>query len=317
MSGVLHAVPKDRESLSTGDWFPYVLAKLAPLEEWNVILSPEDLVRDRYNSDFEFQLAKQDTWTVPRFCFHFFRIEPQALSRLFIALDSYHGAVIWSPMDSCISAFVQRPQFEGVAPTQENIPTVETLKRWEDAIRNPPKPDPEFVKKAVADIPHLCQYLETQMGLADREPKDFDTEVLAKEALANSPGTFENFVERGDHMPTLTIPGQPIDFRRDGRHQPSFGVGMFEMGDLLVELGSAPGARRDEPSAPEYPLLSRLDDVASDAVYEPKEANKLLAEVTRAQTVAKRPSSIRALDKLYRIAKWAERDGSGIFFNGQ
>src|SRR6266481_4215378 len=52
---VLHPVPKDRESLSTGDWFPHVLAKLAPLEEWNVILSSEDLIRDRYNSDFAFQ----------------------------------------------------------------------------------------------------------------------------------------------------------------------------------------------------------------------------------------------------------------------
>src|SRR5579864_9314337 len=39
-------VPKDRGALSTGDWFPHVFSKLAPLEEWDVILSADDIRRD-------------------------------------------------------------------------------------------------------------------------------------------------------------------------------------------------------------------------------------------------------------------------------
>ena len=221
-------------------------------------------------------------------------------------------------MNSCISAFVQKPRFIGLGPTPENLTSEEIRKKWEAAIRNPPKPDPEFVRKAVADIPHLCQYLEAQLGLADRVPQDFNSKVLSKDALANSPGTFDNFVERADHMPLLTIPGQRIEFEPGDPHRPNFGVSDSEMGDLLIELGGKfGGSSLDEPVASEYPLLSRLSDIASDAVYRPNEVNRFLAEIMRAQTVAKRPSSIRALDKLYRIAKWAERDDTGIFFNGQ
>ena len=77
------------------------------------------------------------------------------------------------------------------------------------------------------------------------------------------------------------------------------------------------GLHSTSPLLRKYPLLSRLSDIASDAVYRPNEVNRFLAEILRAQTVTKRASSIRALDKLYRIAKWAERDETGIFFNGQ
>ena len=63
-------------------------------------------------------------------------------------------------------------------------------------------------------------------------------------------------------------------------------------------------------------MLSRLNDIASDA-YDANEINRLLAEILRAQTRAKHVSSIRTLDKLYRIAKWAERDETGIVFTGE
>jgi hypothetical protein len=60
------------------------------------------------------------------------------------------------------------------------------------------------------------------------------------------------------------------------------------MGDLLIELGAKFGASPlDEPVAPEYPLLSRLSDLASDAVCRPSEVNRFLAEIMRVQTVAK------------------------------
>jgi hypothetical protein len=125
-------------------------------------------------------------------------------------------------MNSCISAFVQKPQFIGLGPVPENLTPEEITKKWEEAVRNPTKPDPEFVKKAVGDIPRLCQYLEAQLGLADRVPKDFDSKALSKDALANSPGTFDDFVEGGDHMPLLNLPGQRIESKPRDPHRPSF-----------------------------------------------------------------------------------------------
>ena len=188
-----------------------MLAKLAPLEEWNVILSSEDR-------------------SVPRFCFQFLRIPPEALARLFIALDGYHGPVIWSPMNSCISAFVQMPRFIGLGPTPENLTAEESRKKWADAIP-PPQPDPEFVQKAVSDIPRLCQYLEAQLDLADRVPKDFDAKAVTKDALADLPGTFDNSLEAGDHMPKAKpVPGQPIELKPGDRPQPSFRSRRFRNG---------------------------------------------------------------------------------------
>jgi hypothetical protein len=64
-------------------------------------------------------------------------------------------------------------------------------------------------------------------------------------------------------------------------------------------------------------MLSRLSDLASDADYQPNEIDRLLADVWRAQTVAERPSSIRALDKPYRVATWAERDSTGLSFDSE
>jgi hypothetical protein len=90
------------------------------------------------------------------------------------------------------------------------------------------------------------------------------------------------------------------------------------MGELLTELGANyDRVESNEPVAAGYPLLSRLSDIAMSATYRPNETNALLAEIARAQTVARKPLSIRALDKLYRIAKWAEKYEDAIYFGGQ
>jgi hypothetical protein len=68
-----HPVPR---VIVDGSLVPICVGKTRPpWEEWNVILSSEDLIRDRYNSDFGFPVAKQDTRSVARFCFQFFRIQ--------------------------------------------------------------------------------------------------------------------------------------------------------------------------------------------------------------------------------------------------
>ena len=118
-------------------------------------------------------------------------------------------------------------------------------------------------------------------------------------------------------MPVLRG-GAQIDRDPSSRHDFSFGVGGSEMSDLLQELGARfDSPDSSEPSAPEYPLLSRLDDIVSGAWYPPAEVNRFRAEIERAQTIVKSPSSVRALDKLYRIVRWAEKFESGIAFSGE
>jgi hypothetical protein len=71
------------------------------------------------------------------------------------------------------------------------------------------------------------------------------------------------------------------------------------------------------PILPDYPLLSRLDDISDDAVYERGEVDALLAEYLRAQNAVKNPRALRGVDKLIRVARWAQKLGVGIYFSGQ
>lgn len=64
-----HTVPTDRGTLKGGAWFPYVIGKLAPLEWWSYQESISDVKREEYRSDWSYELARQNTWEFPRFCF--------------------------------------------------------------------------------------------------------------------------------------------------------------------------------------------------------------------------------------------------------
>jgi hypothetical protein len=104
-----------------------------------------------------------------------------------------------------------------------------------------------------------------------------------------------------------------------GSRSLSFGIKFSEFEAIARELGGRWGAADEssDPLLPEYPLLSRSDDFLSNVFYRPEEVNGLLAECTRAQGLVKNPSAIRGLDKFLRIARWAEKEHSGILFIGQ
>ena len=305
---VSHPVPRERPS-SAADWFPYVFSKVAPLEEWNAILSPDDIVRDRYSSDAAFQSAKQDTYVIPRFCFSFFRADPKLYEQLAAAIETYRGAAVWQQYGNCLGAFTGKLTFY---PPLSSDP--ELLKKFRAGEQKVPQPDPDFVAKAVADIPRFCQYIETQLDLVLKTSQDFDDRSLTPERLATTPPLFDDFVEWGDFTPFF----RPASGQNGGaplRH-PSFGVGEHQMWDLLGELGAKESAsgNTNEFVAIDYPLLSQLNDVTMGAVYKREEIPALLVEIARAQTVVKKAPSFRALDNLYRLARWAERDHAGIYF---
>lgn len=104
-------------------------------------------------------------------------------------------------------------------------------------------------------------------------------------------------------------------------HLLGFSIGMSEHDALFLELGANwkefqhNGGTR--PILPDYPLLSRLNDISEDAAYKQNEIDALLAEYIQAQKVVINPAAIRGLDKLIRIARWAQKIGSGIYFVGE
>jgi len=309
-----HSVPKDRSALTGGGWFPYVVSKLAPLEWWSYQESIADVKREDYASDLRFQLARQNTWEFPRFCFSLFRPSNESFMALLRAVDEYQGAVVWQMHDDCIGAWPSKGKFmTGVLGTGQ--------KKLEDSARNPPQADPAFVKKAVADIPVFCTYLEQRLGLQGPIPTDFDPRWLTREGLAQSRGEFEEFFEPGSW--TVFLARDPNTYAKT--FQPtssadrslSIGIGMIQCDELLKELGAKWDGAGQLLALPDFPLLSRFPDIASDAVYQPDEIDPLLTELLRAQDRVRKSQSIRGLDNLIRIARWAAKLKVGIYFGGQ
>jgi hypothetical protein len=314
-----HSIPKDRARLSAGEWFPYVVSKLAPLEWWTFSASSKDVRREEYPSDWSYNLAKQNTWEFPRFCFSLFRPKPELFGSLFGAVDKYQGDVVWVMHDGCIGAMPTRPTFYTPLSTAQDVESLTT------AIQNPLQPDPDFVKRALMDIPKFCMYLESALGLTAKSSLDFDREWLTREGLTRSRSELEDFVERGSW--SVFLARQPETYGHN--FQPtssedrslSFGIDMFEHDALFKELGADWNKFQEHgsvgPILPDYPMLSRLDDITDDAVYQPTEVNALLAELLRSQGVVKDPRAVRGVDKFVRIARWAQKLGLGIYFGGQ
>jgi len=86
-----HPVPRNRESLTNSDWFPYVIGKIAPMEWWHFAASLSDVRREDYPSELGYDLAKQNTWEFPRFCFKFFRPKPDVYAALLSVVTHYKG----------------------------------------------------------------------------------------------------------------------------------------------------------------------------------------------------------------------------------
>jgi len=343
-SATSHPVPKDRATLTDRDWLPHVISKLAPLEWWNFAASPSDIRREDFPGDFSYNVMKQDTWEFPRFCFSLFRPKPEVMLSLMAAVDEYKGDVHWVMHDRCIAAFVSKPGFYAPILTAEEQKRVEELARngkplvampfttdeqrrrfEEDLARNPPHADPEFVKRALSDVPRFAAYLEQRLGLAGKPSLDFDSQWLTQQGLAASRGQFEDYWEPSDRLAFLAR--DPQEYARTSKptspvdRDLTFGIGTFEEDALLAELGadweSYQRSGMDGALVPAYPLLSRLNDISDDALYEPGEVDALLAECLQAQAKVKDPQAIRGLDNLVRIARWAQKLKVGIYLGGQ
>jgi hypothetical protein len=309
---VSHSFPKERSLLKGGEWFPYVISKIAPLEWWSFAASASQLRREEYPSPRAYELAMQNKWEFPRFCFSLFRPKPMAIAALRRAVEQYKGDVVWSMHDDCIGAFASQPTFYTPQYVQQTNSSSAPAAVVVDA---------SFVQRALRDIPSFCRYLETTLNLTDKAPADFNSQWLTRQGLATSVGGFEDFFEPGSWSAVLTrAPEQcasAVQAVRPDEQALSFGISTSEQETLFRELGADWRNHRQYPVLKDYPLLSRLDDLAGDAVYRPNEVNGLARELSKANLIVEDPSSIRGLDKLKRIAQWAQKLEAGICFLGQ
>jgi len=312
-----HPVPKDRAALANHDWLPHVLSKAAPLEWWSFAESSADIRREDYSSAFRYEVAKQDSWEFPRFCYSFFRPKPETMKSLIAAVNEYEGDVFWVMHDNCIGAMPGKPTFYTAMPKPEESSKIEEL------ARNPPQANPEFVKRAMLDAPKFSAFLEQRLGLRDKPSLDFDPRWLTREGLAASREEFEDFWEPGDR--SVFLARNPEEYAITSKPTSSvdrnlaLSITMFEEDALLSELDAESSQRSGISNSlvPWYPLLSRLRDIADDAIYGPGEVDALLAEILRAQDIVKDPQSVRGLDNLARIARWAQKLKVGIYLGGQ
>jgi hypothetical protein len=288
-------IPKDRSELTGGEWFPYVLSKIAPLEWSSYRESPSDVKGAHYPVD-----------SFPNFCFVLFRPSTESYFALVRAVSGYQGAVVWQVIGNFIVALPAKPTF--YAPT---LPE-EDGKRLEEAIKNPPKPDPGFVKRAVADIPGLCSYLEKRLSLTDVVPQDFDPALLTREGLAQSRDEYADFYEPGD-QPVYLVSDPKTFCSSAGCQRLGMGVTMHQIGQIFNELK----ASSEDDSLRDFPFLSRLPDITNSEVYESTEIPSFQSELLHAQRVAKEPVSIRGLDNLIRITRLAQKQSLAIYFVGQ
>jgi hypothetical protein len=319
--GVRHPVPKVRSELRGGDWFAYVLGKIAPLERWSYAESSADIVEDQFPNQQDFAQALANTWQFPRFFFQYFRVDPESFKVLLRGVDAYRGGVYWSLVDDQIVPVRNDPTvYRGILV----IPKGETHK-MEKEFPYHPQPDIDFVNRAVADIPAFCLHLEKFLGLKDKPPVDFEEEWLTEEGLAKSRGEFEDFIDPGAW--SICLLRDPTSYLTNFCETPddsvflSFEIGYGGIRALKGELSPTEQVREKKPqpatALPNYPLLSKFPEPWDDVAYEPADIVALLQEVARAQKVAKHPKAIRALDNLRRAANWANKRELGICFHGQ
>ena len=64
---------------------------------------------------------------------------------------------------------------------------------------------------------------------------------------------------------------------------------------------------------PNYPMLSRINGMLSDAVFAPDQVDLLRQECLRVKSFATNPVAVRGLEKLIQICDWAKRLDLSIF----
>jgi len=237
----------------------------------------------------------------PRFCWNFFRPSPEAVRGLSEALSAYESSVRWifgppSARAMCIvavrpgaKAFVGYPPIEQTGVLFPGRPIEQQFVATKD-----------FIDQALADIPHLCSFLERRLGLERLPSKSFDPRWIAP----TDPPSLEtipfDFVERGMHV-AMVIPRNSAE-----KKILHFSVTQEEWRAIsagVLDNGSQEDSR-PRLNASAFPLLSTIQETES-TYFKESEVAGLREECIRARTHST-SLAIRGLDKLIMLCDWAK-----------
>jgi len=265
------------------------LSKLYPLERWAVSTT----------CTATYPLA-------PRFCWEFFRADPETLRRLGEALRRYEGSVSWlfGPPSAGAMCLVAAPrgidQFVGYPPMAELdfLPEGDRRRAMNE----------DFVAQAVADVSNLSRYLERYFKLEGLVPKAFDPRLTAPAEPPRVEGDPVDFVEPGMHVAWIMRMGAAAGQGHSGadvgeRLMLHFSVSADEWQTIVSDILGR------EPSS--FPLLGRIRE--DDSVYFHRtEIERLRVESVHARAGTSAALAIRGIDKVIMLCKWAQRTGGDL-----
>jgi hypothetical protein len=284
---------KEADPLSVFSQLKTTLSKLYPIEHWAI----------SSKADAAYPFA-------PRFCWKFFRADPETVGRLGEAIRDYKGSVSWvigPPLNdaTCLVAAKQGlGQFVG-------YPSIDRPTEWQ------PLPTGEFVGQALADIPHLCAHLERYLRLEHLAAKSFDPGLLAPPDPPSTDVTPFDFVERGMNVAWIVYTGRIEAGEKEGtssgdRRMLHFSVTTKEWRQIEAELfdgTTTGGVARSKNGA--FPLLAKIQE--SESVYfRGAEVATLRQECLQARANTWKPLAIRGLDKLILLCNWAQHGAGDI-----
>jgi hypothetical protein len=274
------------------------LSKLYPIEHW--------AMSTRADAGYPF---------APRFCWEFFRADPETLRRLSEAIRNYSGGVSWvfgppSAGATClVAAELGRGQFVGY-PSIDGYPPVN------GPMEPLTLPTEEFIDKALIDIRSLCSHLERDLGLEQLAAKSFDPRLIAPHDPPSVDIAPFDFVERGMHVAWIihggaTESGAGKQASPRARQLLHFSVTAEEWRRIeagLLDKDSQPNG----VARPSWLLLTKIQETES-AYFRGTEVESLRQECLAVRASASTPLAIRGLDKLILLCNWAHHKAGDLF----
>ena len=269
------------------------LSKLYPIEHWTMSTT----------LDGTYPFA-------PRFCWQFFRADPETLRRLGEAIRSYPGDISWiigPPLakERCLIATMAGNSFVGYPP----ISLGAILTKENEVAQSPPTE--EFVNQALADVPKLCSHLEGYLKLEGRSEKSFDYRLAVPADPPSLQSDPTDFVEPGMHVAWIVRTG--VGHRETKRRMLHFSVTEDEWRRIHADILHGTSSAREGEAGYDarFPLLSRIEETES-ICFAGAEVEALETECLRARARSSESLVIRGLDKLILLCHWAQHEASDL-----
>lgn len=283
--------------------FSKTLSKLHPVESARLIV-------ERTGASWE---------PVPRLCWTYFRATPETLAKLRMTVASFpSGGETWvlfsgEERENCIGVFPGPMTF--FAPMTQNT---------QISTSHPLPSSQVFVQARVAELEALRLHIESELGITDALPSEFDDRVLTRHGLAENPrNPMADFVETGMHVTWLVkdvgLFSADLQPTSEADRKLHFGINETEWIEIRAEALKTSGSleaatiQEDTSKLAGFPMLSRIVEPYSDATFEVQELDQLYREALEILSRASDSQALRGLDKLVRMTQQAKKLGLGIY----